>query len=86
MKNTVAILLITFCLSSSFSMDTDSVQEIATTQIENNKSDTLTKENSDPLLDAELADKNAEKNAEYFMYGFLVLGAFLVFWKFKNNK
>ena len=78
MKKIGLIILMAFSLSFVYSLDTTVPNEIDSAQTEN-----VVTENTN---DSEVLDANAEKNAEYFMYGFLVLGAFLVFWKFKNNK
>ena len=82
MKKVIVIIMLSVLSSVTFSEDSlvfsDSVQ------IETIISDTASK--VEITLKEEKAIENAQKNAQWFMYGFLALGAFLVFWKFKNNK
>ena len=85
MKKTVLILLFVSSAFISFSL-TDSIAVSDTIQVENMVSDSILERDKKPLDKTEEAEENAEKNAQWFMYGFLALGAVLVFWKLKNNK
>ena len=84
MKNFGIIILLVFSLNVSYSLDTTGVENVDSSKIETVVSDTNSQ--NDYEDEKSEADLNAEKNAQWFMYGFFVLGAFLVFWKFKNNK
>jgi hypothetical protein len=86
MKKTVFISLFILSVFTYFSLAEDSIAVIDTIQVENTVSDSVLEEGKNPLTKIEEAEENAENNAQWFMYGFLVLGAFLVFWKLKNNK
>jgi hypothetical protein len=81
-------LIIVFSLGSFFSVATsvDTVASFDSIKVENTTYDSILEGDNKPTIDPEKADANAEKNAQWFMYGFLVLGAVLVFWKLKNNK
>ena len=76
-------MIMAFSLNLSYSFDTAVTEEIDTTKVETVISDTTSEVEISEEEAAAIA--NAERNAQYFMYGFLAMGAFLVFWKFKKQ-
>ncbi|MDB4088250.1 hypothetical protein N9544_01375 [Flavobacteriales bacterium] len=82
-KVTLTIMLILSIITSiTYSNDSIELDTVQTEKVVDSTSVDV-QENQES---SDLKKQNASENAEWFMYGFLVLGAFLVFWKFKNNK
>jgi len=82
MKKIAVLFLLTFSVHFTYSFDT-----LVTEVIDTTKENTVALDKTqNKLEDSEALEENAQKNAQWFMYGFLALGAVLVFWKFKNNK
>lgn len=84
MKQSILTIFLSFSLLVSYSMAEDTVETNDTIQTEVLTSDSLSGDETEK--EKTLSEQNAEKNAQWFMYGFLALGAFLVIWKIKNNK
>lgn len=85
MKQIGLILVLAFSLQVCYASDTAEIQTLDSSQrIETVVLDAISEQANDS--DKNEIDENAQKNAQWFMYGFLALGAFLVFWKFKYNK
>ena len=82
MKNLGLFFFMAFSLSYAYSFDSEVSVDIDTAEIEVLKQHALTNELEEPV------DHSVNEPAGYgqvFMFGFLILMALLVVWKFKDN-
>ncbi|MEN8928822.1 MAG: hypothetical protein ABF242_02305 [Flavobacteriales bacterium] len=86
MKTIFLAVVIFLCSQISLGISIDTIAHFDSIHVENTIADTITRGDEKSIVEKTEEEINAEKNAQWFIYGFLGLGAFLVFWKFKNNK